>query len=423
MNGRPAVDAKLVWTWSDYYRLAQELAQRMKALAPAETHSLCVRAPDLRQGLLALGAADQLGWGIIFDEKSRFPAEKNGIFVLPETALPPSAPALVIELKPGSTNEALPLRPDLLKVTFSTSGSSGQTKFIKKAGPGLCAEVEALRRLFALKSEQSVLSLVRPFHIYGFLHALLLPLSVRAGLTFWPSSDTVPVLSSLPIRPDLLIAVPSQWSLIQYVLEHGGLGTLVSSGAPFGVQREESLRLYQGSYQYAYEILGSTETGGIAHRRLDQEDRLFQLFEEVSVIEMSEEGTLLHSAFVAPEAEAFTSDRLELLEGGRVRHRGRADRVFKYGGKRFSLSEIEEALSVLSGGVSVVCHYAEDFSRAQGGTLRAWIESTVNCDVPALRIRYLSQFDLPFPQRIVQINHFPRDAQGKLQMQQLMQDA
>ena len=413
----------LHWTWSQYDRLSQQLASRIAAEAPTGTQTLCLRAPDLRQGLLGLGAADQLGWRVVFDEKSRYPSAANGTYVVPAAILPPAAPSLVIELAPAAADEVPPLRPERLRVCFSTSGTSGQTKFIEKSGQGLCAEVEALRRLFSLTAAQRVLSLVRPFHIYGFLHALLLPLSARSALTFWPSFETVPDLGALPVRPDLLVAVPSQWSLIQYVLEHGGMGTLVSSGAPFGSQREEALKLYRGSYSQAFEILGSTETGGIAHRRLDAGESFFQLFDEVNLIETGDEGTWLASAFVAPESEAFTSDRLEDCGHRRVRHRGRADRVFKYAGKRYSLPEIEEALSSLAGGVTVVCHYTEDFSRAQGGTLRAWIETAVNSDVTALRVRYLSQFDLPFPQRVVQIAHLPRDAQGKLQMQLLMQDA
>lgn len=416
-------DGLLRWSWSEYFCLAQDLAKRLDAKRPLGVHSLRLRSPTLEQGLLGIAVASQLGLALIFDEKQAGGEVSSGVWDAPQEEFWTRPPASLLEIYPLTVDEAPPFCVEQLRVNFSTSGSTGQVKFVAKSGQGLAAEVAAWSEIFGLKADQKVIALVRPFHIYGFLHAFLLPLKARCRLFLVASLGGLPDLNGLPLDPELLVGVPAQWSLMAHLLAQGRCGTLISSGASFGVHRREELELFRSSVAQAFEILGSTETGGIAFRSLFGTEGPYELLSGVEILDVEAGGTYISSPFIGEAKEAFTSDILEVCGERKVWHRGRADRVFKYGGKRFALQEIEAALSSLCEGAQALCHYSEDFSRAQGGTLRAWIETSRTFDVAALRVRYLASFELPFPQRLAFVTSLPRDQQGKLQLQKLMHDA
>ena len=82
---------------------------------------------------------------------------------------------------------------------------------------------------------------------------------------------------------DLLFLVPSIYDGIESMLHRNMVKCIISSGAPFGRLRRERLMksIMQGTR--AYEILGSTETGGIGFSKLDHEEAIFQLLETVTL--------------------------------------------------------------------------------------------------------------------------------------------
>lgn len=417
-------------SWAQYRLVTLELAERLRPrLAPC-TRVLCLKTPELLEGLFWIGAAVQLGLSLLFDEKPRASELGSEVLIAPHELSPQLGTYSGIQLYPGSPSEAPPLILEQLRVVFKTSGSSGQPKPIFKHAEGLLAEVEVLQRLYCLHAGQHVLGLVRPFHIYGFLHAFLLPLKARARVTLWPLTQHLP-LASLP-RADLLISVPSQWSFVEALLRETPVHRLVSSGAPFGRDRAQRLKEHPQKPFESWEILGSTETGGMGYRRIDanEDHAQFELLDGVELDESGSDGTWIRSPFIAPEKAAFTADRLELIDELSFRHLGRADRIFKYAGKRYSLPEIEDALSSLCDGAAVVCHFIEDLSRAQGGILRAWVEAKDESDKDErgqktldIRVRFLAQHTLPFPQQLICLPQLPRDAQGKVQLEQLLKTA
>ncbi len=411
-------------SWWDYYQLSKVLAAEISRRLRPETKVLQVVAPELLEGLLALGAAAQLELTLLFDEKASAESEGPDTLRFDKHWLPPAVSYQGLELYPSGPSEALPFNLERLRVIFKTSGSTGQPKRILKHGSGLVAETEVLARVYGLEAEDHIVGLVRPFHLYGFLHAFLLPLKKRAKITLWPVTQHLPS-AALPTA-DLLVAVPSQWSFVEAMLEQTTVKRFVSSGAPFGLERAERLRRHPKRPVHAWEIIGSTETGGLGTRRIGDRDDAFELLDGVEIEECAIDGSWIRSPFLDPEVSAFTADRFELIDAGTFRHLGRADRIFKYAGKRYSLTEIEEALSRLYDGAAVVCHYTQDLNRAQGGTLKAWIEGD-----PALgklekgqnvemRTRFLARHTLPFPQLLLPIEKFPRDAQGKVQLEQLL---
>lgn len=405
-------------SWSEWNELTHQVVLGLKLLVKPETRTLCLQAPDLIQGLLGVCAASQLGLQLLLDEKSQITGPTNDILLAPAVLADGLQAYRALHLYPDQSAMP-PLDLDQLRVTFMTSGSTGQPKHIQKTGAGLKAEVQVLLKLYGLQNTDSILSFVRPFHIYGFLHALLLPIQARAKLSLWPSHLHVPTEAFQ--SADLLIAVPSQWSLIDSLLDVGEIKRLISSGAAFGLERTRLLQQHPRKPREAYEILGSTETGGIGYRSLLTDSSCFELLEGVHIESSDLDGTWIVSPFLAPESRAYTADQLELLSDRSFRHCGRADRVFKYAGKRFSLSEIEVALSQICEGATVVCHFTTDNTRAQGGFLQAWIEWE-RMDLAEVRAKFLAKHALPFPQIVVPMMPLPRDEQGKVQLSQLIKD-
>jgi hypothetical protein len=91
------------------------------------------------------------------------------------------------------------------------------------------------------------------------------------------------------------------------------------------------------------EVLGSTETGGIAWRRQEHEDALWEAIPGVEIDADSEGHLCVRSPFADPEHAISTGDQFE-REGAKFRLRGRADNIAKIGSKRISLARVEDAL-------------------------------------------------------------------------------
>lgn len=418
-------------TWRDLWQRSEYLAERL----PKSPGLLTIPSLPIGSGLLLLMAGLRQGRDICFDEKGCVPSS----FPLPLEAISKLTEDLSIDLS-LSAQESFPRDlpidyslsapepfPRELKdlilgriFSFATSGSTGQARLIEKHSDGLLAEVNVLKALYGLRKGQQVLSLVRPFHIYGFLHSFLLPLFTETSLQFFVSKGSLPSSDDgLPVASDLLIMVPAHWHLLNYLKTFHDCRTLVSSGAAFGPERQAEL-LEERVCGRAYEILGSTETGGVGYRRLDVEDSEFRLFPGIR-LETVEDGTLVHSPFLSPEAFTKSADRLRMIDDVHFRHEGRSDRIFKYAGQRHSLAEAEDLLRNLTKAKEVRCFFQDDTSKAQGGVLFAWIEGVwTEADLRALRPRYEEATRCPFPHRLQVLKEFPRDAQGKIVLAELL---
>lgn len=314
------------------------------------------------------------------------------------------------------------LMPDSGSVLgFMTSGTSGdKPKVIWKTHRQLESEAFTLIKVFGICSQSEVVSLVPPAHIYGFLYAILAPALAGANTQTRARWSEVVTDHSVPRwRIDFLVTVPPLWNLVSQWVQRASPKCIWSSGAAFGMERsEQALALRQLNCDFElFDIVGSTETGGIGYRNVTSVESIpgsFTLFDEVDLEQTADKIWRVRSSFTGSMFVAV-SDQFESTSSERqYRYLGRSDRIVKVGARRVDLADIEHALQKCGVTSEVCCLFMEDASLPKGGRLIAFAEPF---DMPATLVlaRYNQRFlELPPLSEIRTIESFPRGAAGKI---------
>lgn len=310
---------------------------------------------------------------------------------------------------------------DQVIVTVQTSGSTGAPRDVDKTAAQLLGEAAVLQGLDGSPGglgSGAVLSTVPPMHIYGLLFGVLLPLV--AGVPFVRETPLHPEAVAATARETgatVLVGTPAHLRGLE-ILEPGDLGPLVrvfSSGAPLAAATGQMLA--ERFDTRVLEVLGSTETGGIAWRDAGGEPAPWTPLPGVEVGANVEGRLQLRSPFLEPGATQplVADDRIELVGAGRFQHLGRADDVVKVGGRRVSLRHMENALLALDGIDDAAIH-AEPSTSGRGIRLRAAVATTDSTwTVTAVRKALSRTFDpVTLPRMVRLAPSLPREANGKL---------
>ena len=241
---------------------------------------------------------------------------------------------------------------------LETSGTSGEGRWIPKSLRHLEDEIETLEAVFGsrLPPEARVFATVSHQHIYGLLFRALWPLC--SGRPFHSHLLLLPqelfprmlecrdaVLVTTPVHLRRMTATPELARLA------GVCRAVFSSGGP--LEAETAAGAAERLGEAPIEILGSTETGGVAVRQRSRGGELFTPLPGVRVdLEPPDAGLVVTSAFVSVglltqtgERRFRMGDRARLLPDGSFRLLGRSDRTVKIGEKRLSLPEMEKDLA------------------------------------------------------------------------------
>lgn len=336
------------------------------------------------------------------------------------------APALPVQCAPArSTVRDFQL---LGSIVVFTSGSTGEPKAIPKSLAQIDAELRVLERRFGGElSDCTVLGTVSHQHLYGLLFQLLWPLA--SGRPFWHRPFVDPLLlasRALALPPSCWIMSPGHLHRlgqdIPWDALRGSVAAVFSSGGP--LQWQAATQVMQGLGFCPTEILGSSETGGIASRQQKEENSPWEALPGVDVSIRGDNSTLaVRSPFLVDTQWYTTQDRATLRSDGRFTLQGRADRIVKLEGKRISLPEVEQALSA-TGWIeqshaqtvqrqrlvvgALVSVSAEGASALQGMGLTAFtrqLRGQLTGSLPALAI----------PRIFRLCARLPRNSQGKLQ--------
>jgi len=228
---------------------------------------------------------------------------------------------------------------------FYTSGSTGQPKKIPRTLKQLLNEVQGLSQSFVFENDAIAIATVSHQHIYGLLFKLLLPLAT--GRCFYIPQvaypeDVVHVQKQLKTLSlsNYLISSPAllkRWTT-DVVLEQCQM--VFSSGGKL----ESGVRPLVNCL--IIEVLGSSETGGIAHRAKD--DDVWMPFANVA-IRIEDHQLIVKSNHAYENNWITTGDRAEWADHmcKSFQLLGRTDRIIKLEEKRLSLDAIEQSIQAL----------------------------------------------------------------------------
>ena len=329
--------------------------------------------------------------------------------------VPGGAGLSVRELEAGlGAGQAGSLRADLLErpIVLFTSGSTGVPEGHEKRLALLVAEACAHLSQFELAGRRIVAG-VPPHHIYGLLFGVLVPLlgggSVLRSTPLFPRELSAALFEH---HADVLVSVPPQLSALaeDHDLELPALRRVFCSAGPLTTQ---AAALLSARGVTITEILGSTETGGIAYR--ERHEAAWSPLRAVHVT-IDPEGVLCVDAPWLSDLQtrpSRTADRAELCAGG-FRHLGRADAVTKIAGRRVDLGDVESVLRAVPG-VRDARVLAVEGKGVRGLTLWAVVESHEAQAPELLRAALHEHFDpVTVPKRFRRVASLPRNESGKV---------
>ncbi|CAI8895241.1 AMP-binding protein [Pseudomonas sp. IT-93MI4] len=308
------------------------------------------------------------------------------------------------------------------RLSLCTSGSSGEPKRIDKTLRQLANEVEALEQLWGADlGEAWIIGSVATQHIYGLLFRVLWPLC--AGRPFVRRQLAFPEDLQRASREHPAFAWVGSPALLKRMGDNldwpalSSVRQVFSSGGALPADAAQSLQ--QRLQQWPTEILGSSETGGIAWR---QGASLWQPFAGVELSQDSDGALLIASPYLPAGHVEHTADAARIAADGRFELLGRLDRIVKLEEKRISLPMLEQALVAHEWVAEARLGVVQE-NRAVLGALLVLSDAGlfVLCEhgrrslTEALR-KHLSQHceALALPRRWRLVRQLPLNSQGKL---------
>jgi acyl-coenzyme A synthetase/AMP-(fatty) acid ligase len=345
--------------------------------------------------------------------------------------------AVVTECLSSDTGDSLALAAldiDALSIMLYTSGSTGKPKAVPKRLKQLEAELDVLERLWGAKLGQSaVIATVPHHHIYGLLFRILWPLAARRVFDAVTCGHPDKIAERIAILGNTaLISSPSQLTRLPEVTDLNAIkplpSVIFSSGG--ALLALASAQISQALGHAPIEVLGSTETGGIAWRCQTDTDTWTAL----PGVELRVETALqpsqptLRSPFLFDEQAVLMDDLIEWQPDHTFRLCGRVDKVVKVEQKRLSLTELEQLLGqhVLIAQVAALVVTTRRESVAVVAVLSAsGQEELVRGGRNAL-IKLLKQYLVPYYEAVLLprywrfVEAFPVNSVGKVTHAQLM---
>lgn len=332
-------------------------------------------------------------------------------------------------LSPSHEPLAYEIEHDIELVLF-TSGSTGEPKAITKTLALLEAELAVLNSVWGNTLGQlAVLATVSHQHIYGLLHALLWP--------WWRAAPIVDELCQYPEEllaraqnkaPVVLISSPTHLkrlpAVADFAQDHQHIKHIISSGGL--LDADAALALTQIMGHAPIEILGSTETGGVAWRQ-QAIASAWQALPGVSCQQDPVSECLMVTSAHLGSGSYIMGDRISLHADGRFSLRGRADQLVKVEGKRLSLTEMMQRLQdhawVTETRILIVTGKREEvgavvvLSTAGKQALASLGKLALN---QQLREYLVAFFERPLlPRRWRYLAELPVNSQGKVVLQEL----
>ena len=295
-------------------------------------------------------------------------------------------------------------------VCMTTSGTTERPRIVGKTLAQLVTEIDVLAGQFP--AARCVLATVPLSHFYGLLFGVLLPLRLGARIVSHDAllpADLAAIIERESV--DLMVSTPAHLRAMAAAEMPRGL-RVASSGAR--MPADLHLRLATDRSWHITDVLGSTETGGIATR-----SHPMAAWTPLPGVRVSAPGDQLvvESAW-CDGGRAVIDDRIELRPDGTFSYLGRGTEVVKIAGKRAHAAAIEATVLAVPGvaDAALVVHAAagREPRVALAIVTRPGSDgAAVGRDAIAAAIR--REFDAVFvPKVLKHVPRIPRTERGKL---------
>lgn len=294
-----------------------------------------------------------------------------------------------------------------IAVRMTTSGTTERPRYVVKAMEQLLAELDVLAT--AIAPARCVLSTVPLSHLYGLLFGALLPLRTGARIVSHEAllpADIAAILEREQV--DLMISTPAHLRAMADAAMPRGL-RVISSGAR--MPPELHLGLATGHGWQVTDVLGSTETGGIATRT----HPMYPWTPLPGVTVSAPEGQLVVESAWCGADRVELDDRVEIKPGGSFTYLGRNSELLKIAGKRAHAHDLEATVRAVPGvtDCAVLAHAAAGKEARVALAVTLAHEAAVGREEITDAIR--RQFDAVFVPRMIKfVPAIPRTERGKL---------
>lgn len=309
-----------------------------------------------------------------------------------------------------------------VQIVLYTSGSTGRPKEVRRALWNLEAEIEVFESLWGKDlGHCRTFSTVSHRHVYGLLFRLLWPLLTKRPFAAFDLEYPEQLVDER-LEGELLISSPALLKRVGHFPDASARWRAVysSGGLLPGPAAAESARVLGTC---PVEVLGSTETSGVAWRRQDAVDAAaWRPLPGVEIRLSEEEHLEVRSPFVGDAEWLRMGDLARLSGDGTFDLLGRGDHVAKIEDKRISLAEIERLLIDTAWVEDAAALALEDDARQYVGVLvrlsgtgadefvRVGRDALSRLIREALRGRIET---VALPRKIRYVEEIPVDAQGK----------
>ena len=295
-------------------------------------------------------------------------------------------------------------RRGVSRITFSTSGSTGLPKRCTHGFSDLHTEVQHLVGLFG--NCRRIVAATPAHHIYGFILTALLPDALGHDVLRASGFGAGRLAAELQ-DGDLIVTFPEKWAWIERSLPAfppGVAGVVSTAPCPAGLVEA----LVAKGLSAMTDIYGSSETAGVATRRLPGEDR-YALMPHWRFADD-------HDVLVRTDRRSHVpTDRLVVGADGRFSLAGRIDGAVQVGGVNVWPSTVADRLRSVAGVADAIVRLMRP---EEGARLKAFVVPTGGVAVGDL-IGYLQSWidlHLSAPQRPKDITfgqNLPTSAMGK----------
>ncbi len=412
-------------TFAEIYEMAQGLRELFSA-ADFKEEVICLAAES--KAIIAAAILASLHGGptllLPFAFSGRALAEMREAtwFTSAITDTPRDFPAgtKVICPEPGQTRwlgQLPPIAPNSELLKLFTGGSTGAPRSWSKTANNLFAEAFYLSQKYQISNKDLIVATVSPYHIYGLLFSVIIPLissaAVLSGTPSFPGEISEAVINN---SATILASVPVHYRVLKGRKTSSGSLRMAFSSAG-RLPRADNEEFCRQNNVPLIEVYGSTETGGIAVRARARGEEAYSPFETVDW-QRRHENLYVRSAYISPDAHRdengffAANDRIESGPNNSFFLRGRSDAVAKVGGKRVNLAEVRDKIKAQRG--------VEDcfvITLADSGGRESMIAALIvgeRVDLKELKKNLMEQLE-PYarPRLIKKIDNLPLTAAGK----------